>query len=67
MPAAPPRPVPEGVEPEGDDQGYAAVDGGGHVLADFVMVNNDKDANARGSLVGNDDYKCFEFRFMTAF
>ena len=38
-----------------------------HVLADFVMVNNDKDANARGSLVGNDDYKCFEFRFMTAF
>ena len=38
-----------------------------HVLADFVMVNNDKNANARGALVGNDDFKCFEFRFMTAF
>jgi len=38
-----------------------------HVLADFVMMNNDEDANARGALVGNDDYKCFEFRFLTAF
>ena len=38
-----------------------------HVLADYVLVNNDKDADARGSLVGNDDYKIFQFRFMTAF
>jgi phosphate-selective porin OprO/OprP len=38
-----------------------------HVMADFVMVNNDRDADAKGSLVGNDDFKVFEFRVMGAF
>jgi phosphate-selective porin OprO and OprP len=37
------------------------------VFLDYVMVNNDKDANAKGALVGNDDFKCLEFRFLTAF
>jgi phosphate-selective porin OprO and OprP len=37
------------------------------VLFDFVMVNNDKNANAKSSLVGNDDFKFIAFRFLTAF
>ena len=37
------------------------------VYLDYVMVANDQDANARGALVGNDDFKFLEFRFLTAF
>jgi phosphate-selective porin OprO and OprP len=37
------------------------------LYGDFVWVNNDKDANARGALVGNDDYKFFEFRVLAGF
>lgn len=38
-----------------------------HFYADFVMVNNDENADAKGALVGNDDYKFFQFRFLTGF
>ena len=37
------------------------------VYGDVVLVNNDKDANARGSLVGNDDFDFFQFRVLAAF
>lgn len=33
----------------------------------YVMVDNDENANARGSLVGNDDFKFLEFRVQAAF
>jgi hypothetical protein len=32
-----------------------------------VLVNNDENATAKGSLVGNDDFKFIAFRFQTAF
>ena len=35
------------------------------IQANFVMVDNDKNATAKGTLVGNDDFKIFEFRFLT--
>jgi phosphate-selective porin OprO and OprP len=37
------------------------------VYGDFVLVDNDRDADARGALVGNDDFKCFEFRVLAGF
>lgn len=36
-------------------------------LFDYVLVNNNRNANAKGSLVGNDDYSFMTFRFQTAF
>ena len=37
------------------------------LMCDFVMINNDKYANAKGSLIGNDDFNFVTFRFATAF
>jgi phosphate-selective porin OprO and OprP len=38
-----------------------------HVYADFVVVDNDEDANAKGALVGDDNFKFLELRVMAAF
>jgi phosphate-selective porin OprO and OprP len=35
-------------------------------LTGFTFVDNDKDATARGALVGNDDFKVFQFRILAA-
>ena len=37
------------------------------VYADYVLVNNDKNADARGALVGNDDFKFLELRVLASF
>jgi phosphate-selective porin OprO and OprP len=36
-------------------------------FGDYVMVNNDKHATGKGSLVGNDDFKFFTFRCQVTF
>ena len=37
------------------------------IMADCVLINNDANATAKGSLVGNDYYKMIQFRFQAAF
>ena len=37
------------------------------IMADYVWINNDMNATAKGSLVGNDDYNFFEFRVGASF
>ena len=37
------------------------------LMADYVWINNDMNATAKGSLVGNDDYSFFEFRIGASF
>ena len=37
------------------------------VYLDYVMVDNDENANAKGALVGDDDFQFFLFRLQTAF
>jgi phosphate-selective porin OprO/OprP len=37
------------------------------MMLDYVMLNNDANANAKGTLVGNDDYRFLQFRFQAAF
>jgi len=37
------------------------------LMCDFVLINNDKYATAKGSLIGNDDFNFVTFRFATAF
>ncbi len=37
------------------------------IMANYVMVNNDENANADGDLEGNDDYGIFQMRVQAAF
>lgn len=37
------------------------------IMANYVIVDNDKEANADGSLLGDDDFKVFQVRFQLNF